>query len=118
MDAVDPVSSTGIVGNLARDEEGIVTLIFAHDHPCLAGHFPDNPLIPGALLLSHAQQSIERASGTTLAGLANAKFLQPVRAEQRLTLHYQITPKTQRVTFTYQCSGTLMATGQFLLAAH
>lgn len=24
------------------------------DHPCLPGHFPDQPIVPGALLLDHA----------------------------------------------------------------
>lgn len=28
-----------------------LVLHFAEDHPCGAGHFPGNPIIPGALLL-------------------------------------------------------------------
>lgn len=37
------------------------TLLIAADHPALAGHFPGNPLIPGALLLDEALHAIEQA---------------------------------------------------------
>ena len=39
----------------------------AVSHPALAGHFPDNPIVPGALLLSEVLRAVERHFGP-LAG--------------------------------------------------
>ncbi|MDO8414485.1 MAG: hypothetical protein Q7S51_11935, partial [Gallionellaceae bacterium] len=57
-----------------------VTTIFAVDHPTAAGHFPGNPIIPGALLLSEVLHAI--ATGLTLdlsvCHIKSAKFFHPV----------------------------------------
>ena len=34
---------------------------FVPDHPTAAGHFPCNPIIPGAVLLSAALRAIEQS---------------------------------------------------------
>ncbi|SRR5260221_10072264 len=59
---------------------------FAPDHPTAAGHFPGNPIIPGALLLDE----VVRAMG--LAGSAfvirTTKFLEPVRPGQSVEVRW------------------------------
>ena len=49
------------------------------DHPCLAGHFPGRPIVPGVLLLVQAVAAIEAGNGR-LHGLRfpRVKFLQPL----------------------------------------
>ena len=48
-------------------------------HPCLAGHFPGCPIVPGVLLLEHALAAIEAAHGPLPAlRLPQVKFLQPL----------------------------------------
>lgn len=37
-------------------------LSIAPDHPALAGHFPGEPIVPGALLLDEALHSIDAAA--------------------------------------------------------
>lgn len=50
------------------------------DHPCLAGHFPGNPVVPGVVLLDRVLEAIERRSGPTgPLRLPQAKFLQPLK---------------------------------------
>jgi len=49
------------------------------DHPCLAGHFPGNPIVPGVLLLDCVLAAVEGAAGRRLAGIPNLKFLHPLR---------------------------------------
>lgn len=49
------------------------------DHPCLAGHFPGRPLVPGVLLLEHALAAIEAAHGPLHAlYLPQVKFVRPL----------------------------------------
>ena len=54
---------------------------FPSDHPALPGHFPGNPIVPGALLLAAATTLIGRAAGRRVTGLRNAKFLASLKPE-------------------------------------
>lgn len=57
------------------------------DHPCLAGHFPGRPIVPGVLLLDAALGAI--AAGLGLAAplrLLRVKFLSPVLPEQTVSV--------------------------------
>ncbi len=50
-----------------------------HDDPCLAGHFPGRPLVPGVVLLERVLAAIE--AGGEIAGplrLPQVKFLRPL----------------------------------------
>jgi 3-hydroxyacyl-[acyl-carrier-protein] dehydratase len=75
---------------------------FAPDHPTAAGHFPGNPIIPGAVLLSAALRAIEQSvqlnlvQGRPLA----AKFLHPVRPGDSM-----------RIEFSESAAGTFKFTG-------
>ncbi|TQD51311.1 hypothetical protein [Marilutibacter aestuarii] len=50
------------------------------DHPCLPGHFPGHPLVPGVLILDHVVEAAERAGAPVDAAWAwpQLKFLQPL----------------------------------------
>ena len=43
-------------------------------HPALAGHFPGDPVVPGALLLAEVVACVERCAGTRVVRVARAKF--------------------------------------------
>jgi len=62
----------------------------AVDHPAFAGHFPDNPILPGVVLLDAALHELERACGLDLTAcrLASAKFLSLVRPGDALQLDF------------------------------
>jgi 3-hydroxymyristoyl/3-hydroxydecanoyl-(acyl carrier protein) dehydratase len=63
---------------------------FPPDHPAAQGHFPGNPLIPGALLLAGALQEIAGGLGVGLSScrIRSAKFVAPVRPGERVTIEY------------------------------
>ena len=65
-------------------------IIFAADHPAAQGHFPGNPIIPGAVLLDEVLGAIGAWAGSEAAffEVLSVKFLRPVRPGSRLTLRW------------------------------
>jgi predicted hotdog family 3-hydroxylacyl-ACP dehydratase len=49
-------------------------LLLAHDHPALRGHFPGNPIVPGALLLDEVAAAVQRELGMRIREVSLAKF--------------------------------------------
>jgi 3-hydroxyacyl-[acyl-carrier-protein] dehydratase len=64
-------------------------LRFATDHPTAAGHFPDFPVIPGAVILDDVIAAIEAATGQDAVGFRAVKFLLPVCPGETLALRWQ-----------------------------
>lgn len=58
------------------------------DHPCLAGHFPGHPVVPGVLILSYVWEEIGHKAGRTLvcAGWPSVKFLAPLEPAEPFTV--------------------------------
>lgn len=70
-----------------------LTLHFAPDHPTATGHFPGNPIIPGALLLAEVQRAIAAENGSDQAycQVKSAKFQHPVRPGDSVAIEYKTT---------------------------
>jgi 3-hydroxymyristoyl/3-hydroxydecanoyl-(acyl carrier protein) dehydratase len=65
---------------------------FAADHPASAGHFPGNPIIPGALLLDEAVAAIAAAlERTGVVLIRAAKFRHPVRPGDTVRMQWRFT---------------------------
>ncbi|HLP98920.1 MAG TPA: hypothetical protein VK149_10780 [Sideroxyarcus sp.] len=80
-----------------------LTLHIAANHPTGAGHFPGNPIIPGALLLAEVLRCIERAEGVhfSACNVKNAKFLHPARPGDTVTIEYG---RSAQGTLEFQCA--------------
>jgi 3-hydroxyacyl-[acyl-carrier-protein] dehydratase len=67
---------------------------FDREHPTAAGHFPGNPIIPGAVLLDAVLGAIAAASGTqaTSCEIKSVKFLLPVRPGDHIVIRWQEAP--------------------------
>jgi len=89
-----------------------LTLNFAADHPTAAGHFPGNPIIPGALLLAEVLLRIELAEGARFESckVKAAKFLQPARPGDCVEIGYV---RSAQGTIEFQCAvaGVMVLTG-------
>lgn len=60
------------------------------DHPCIAGHFPGNPIVPGVVLVDCVLAAVQSARTTAeprrLTGIPNLKFVQPLRPGTPFTI--------------------------------
>ena len=86
---------------------------FPPDHPAAQGHFPGNPLIPGAVLLAETLQEIEAALGVSLAAcrVRSAKFVAPVRPGDRVTIEYS-RPQANAIRFDCRIGGRTVLKGE------
>ena len=68
-------------------------LSIATDHPAYAGHFPNFPVLPGAVLLDEALRIIAEQRGIDVRRwrLASAKFLDVVRPGDALRVEFEAT---------------------------
>jgi 3-hydroxyacyl-[acyl-carrier-protein] dehydratase len=86
-------------------------MVIAADHPAFAGHFPQFPVLPGAVLLDAMLQAIAGARGIDLTHwqVAAVKFLDTVRPCDRLVMEHDATDETIR--FTMSVEGRKVASG-------
>jgi 3-hydroxymyristoyl/3-hydroxydecanoyl-(acyl carrier protein) dehydratase len=87
---------------------------FPLDHAAAKGHFPGNPIIPGALLLSEVLLAIETDLGRSLQScqVKSAKFVHPVRPGDRVSIEYS---GQDEGTIRFRCSagGKAVLTGTY-----
>lgn len=68
----------------------IVQFLIPADHPSLAGHFPDRPIVPGVVLLDRVVEAIEAVNGALPAlRLPQVKFLKPLLPGQLASVELQ-----------------------------
>lgn len=67
-----------------------VLLRIPADHPCVEGHFPGDPIVPGAVLLDEVLAMIERELGrpATAWTVVVARFSRAVRPGEPLQLNF------------------------------
>lgn len=100
------------------------SLHFAVGHPAFAGHFPGQPMVPGALLLDAVIQAIARAQPAPSAApgqpfvrqITSAKFLSPVLPGETLSLTWQ-PGATGSTRFAICCGLRQIASGTLLTEA-
>jgi 3-hydroxymyristoyl/3-hydroxydecanoyl-(acyl carrier protein) dehydratase len=68
----------------------VIERVFRPDHPASQGHFPGNPIVPGAELLSETIIAIGHRLNVSLVPfqIVSAKFLRPVRPGERVVIDF------------------------------
>lgn len=81
-------------------------------HPSLAGHFPNNPIVPGAVILDEVINEInDKWPGKKVYKIKTVKFVKPLQAGQvvMLTIN-EISKAVMKFSCTY--SNDVIVTGQ------
>ena len=86
------------------------TLIVPMQHPAFDGHFPGAPLLPGVVLLDEMLRAVEDAGRGGGWSISTAKFLQPVRPGETLTLEHEPVANGA-LRFAIRSAGRPVATG-------
>lgn len=90
------------------------------DHPCLPGHFPGRPLVPGVVVLDRVLAAVEVASGRPIEtlGLPQVKFLLPLLPGEAARVELQSDAATPlRWRFRVLRGEDLLANGEVVIDA-
>ena len=94
----------------------IIERTFSPGHLAAEGHFPGNPIIPGAVLLAEVLRAIESDLGRGLHAchLKSAKFVHPVRPGDRVSIEYSGRGE-DAIRFTCSAGGRAVLAGSYAL---
>lgn len=89
--------------------------VVAPSHPCLPGHFPGHPLVPGVVILEHVIAALEAAHGPLPAlRLPQVKFMRPLLPDETACIELEGASPLWR--FRVSRGDTLLARGELALA--
>lgn len=79
------------------------------EHPCLPGHFPGHPLVPGVLMLEQVARALRDWRQQRLVRVREVKFLAPLHPQEMVEL--ELTGRSGQVRFEMHRNGQLLARG-------
>jgi len=86
-------------------------------HPCLPGHFPGQPLVPGVVILDRVVAAVEATHGPLAAlRLPQVKFVQPLRPGEQAVIALDDAGRDgiARWRFRVERDGVLLASGELV----
>ncbi|GFO73221.1 3-hydroxyacyl-[acyl-carrier-protein] dehydratase [Bathymodiolus japonicus methanotrophic gill symbiont] len=84
-------------------------------HPCFAGHFPSNPIVPGVVILNFVEHQLLRwLPDYQIISLAQAKFLHPLHPEEDFTISLTLA-SARNIKFICTRHTDILATGSLLI---
>ena len=83
-----------------------------YDHPAVQGHFPGNPIVPGALILEYVMQSVldHLPDNVVVSGFSSVKYLLPVLPGQVLQVEL-FEPDNPKIEFKVMVDKHVAVTG-------
>lgn len=93
------------------------TFVIDAAHPCLPGHFPGQPLVPGVVILDRVVAAIESSHGPQGAlRLPQVKFVQSLLPGEQASITLDATQRdgVSRWRFRVERDGVLLASGELV----
>lgn len=86
------------------------------DHPCLPGHFPGRPLVPGVVVLEHVLQAVAAECGHAVGALRlpQVKFMAPLLPDEQARI--ELEGQAPRWKFRVLRADQLLVRGELVLA--
>jgi 3-hydroxymyristoyl/3-hydroxydecanoyl-(acyl carrier protein) dehydratase len=91
-----------------------VDIVISRNHPSTIGHFPGNPIVPGAMLLSEVIGAWEGLLGASVESsvIKVAKFLSPTRPGDSVSIRFE-RGGVDGVKFNCVVKDTIVLSGSF-----
>jgi len=84
-------------------------------HPSLKGHFPNNPIVPGVVILDEVVNIVKKLKPAfTLTAIPMVKFIHPLLAEQQVSVEIKEKSETS-ISFNCSYNSIKLVTGQLSL---
>jgi len=93
------------------------TFVIDAGHPCLPGHFPGQPLVPGVVILDRVVAAVEAAHGPLgVLRLPQVKFVQPLLPGEQAEIALDDASRdgVSRWRFRVERAGALLASGELV----
>ncbi len=89
-----------------------LTVTIPHDHASLAGHFPNNPIVPGVVILGEVLKTLRQRDNCAIKvlGSRSIKFLAPLHPGEAMTIRLE-TSRVGEVMFSCSYHEQLIAAG-------
>jgi 3-hydroxyacyl-[acyl-carrier-protein] dehydratase len=86
-------------------------------HPCIAGHFPGDPIVPAVVLLDLVFAALKEARPDvgSLRGIKVAKFMRPVRPDEEVRVSLRVSNTEPAMRFECRTHAGVVAAGVMLL---
>ena len=110
------VAADSGVESTVSESPHVFPLCIPRTHPCLPGHFPGQPVVPGVVLLDYVLEGAERWLGgpCRARSLSTVKFTSPLLPEQHATVELTLTGC--ELNFVIRRESTIVAQGAFTFA--
>ena len=93
----------------ASDIRYRTVLCVSPEHPCLPGHFPGQPLVPGVVLLEHVAKALRDWRNQPITHVVEAKFLAPLKPGEQAEL--ELSERAGRIRFDIYREQRVLARG-------
>jgi len=87
--------------------------IVSSSHPSIPGHFPGNPIVPGAVIIENVIQAFSRLDDfKKVVSISTVKFIKPIEVNQKVDVNF-LSISTELISFECVSNNVVLVLGRF-----